>query len=123
MRLEHKIGYISLVGVVAPMLGLLGTVTGMIKAFFQIALKGAEVKPADMANGVAEALVTTVEGLLVAIPCIAVYSVYRNRVQRLILEAGLVSEEMMTQFNPATRGVRPAPAAPAAAEAAETKAD
>jgi len=116
MRLEQRIGYLSLIGVVAPMLGLLGTVTGMIKAFHQIALKGEAVKPGDMATGISEALVTTCEGLIVAIPCIAVYALYRNRVQRLVLEVGLVCEEMMSQFNPATRGkVAAAPAGQPAA--------
>jgi biopolymer transport protein ExbB len=103
VRLEQRVGYISVIGVIAPMLGLLGTVTGMVGAFIKIHELQEAVKPADMARGVYEALITTVEGLIVAIPAIAIYSIYRNRVQRLVMEVGIVSEEMMGQFNPATR--------------------
>ena len=101
--LHQKISYLSLIGNVAPMLGLLGTVTGMIAAFSEIHQKGAAVKPADMARGISQALVTTCMGLIVAIPVLCAFQYFRNKVVRTILEAGVITSEMMDRFRPAEK--------------------
>ncbi|MGA1779630.1 MAG: MotA/TolQ/ExbB proton channel family protein, partial [Planctomycetota bacterium] len=66
--LHQKIGYLSLIASVAPMLGLLGTVMGMVAAFDKIASSATSPKPAELADGISQALMTTMMGLTVAIP-------------------------------------------------------
>ncbi|RPH76968.1 MAG: MotA/TolQ/ExbB proton channel family protein, partial [Planctomycetaceae bacterium] len=75
MKLEHRLGYMALIGNLAPMVGLLGTVQGMISSFQVIALGGATPKPADLAVGISTALFTTLVGLMIAIPAIAAYNI------------------------------------------------
>jgi len=86
-RLFRKIEYLSLIGNIAPMLGLLGTVIGMIFAFRQVAETQGAANAGDLAEGIYLALVTTVEGLIVAIPAVAAFAVFRNRVDQLVAEA------------------------------------
>jgi biopolymer transport protein ExbB len=71
------IDYLSIIGATAPMLGLLGTVSGMIKAFQTIGAKGMG-KPEELAGNIGEALVTTATGLIIAIPCMLAYYYFRN---------------------------------------------
>jgi len=82
MRLEHKISYVSLVGALAPMFGLLGTVSGMVSAFTVIAQSATQPKPAELATGISQALVTTLIGLWLAIPAVACFSLFRNWLER-----------------------------------------
>lgn len=99
MKVEHRLSYLALIGSIAPMLGLLGTVDGMIRSFKVIAntTTGAP-DPQSLAEGVATALFTTLVGLLLAIPAIAAFNILRNRIARNVLEIGVVSEEMMSRF-------------------------
>ncbi|MEN1679347.1 MAG: MotA/TolQ/ExbB proton channel family protein [Planctomycetota bacterium] len=83
-RLFRKIEYLSVIGNIAPMVGLLGTVVGMIFAFQEVANTQGAARAAQLASGIYQALVTTVGGLLVAIPSLAAYAVFRNRVEGLI---------------------------------------
>ncbi len=85
-RLMRRIEYLSVIGNIAPMVGLLGTVTGMIFAFQQVARSAGSAGAGDLAEGIYQALVSTVGGLLVAIPSLAAYAVLRNRVDALIGE-------------------------------------
>ena len=98
MKLEHRLSYMALIGNLSPMIGLLGTVQGMIESFQVIALGGASPKPAELAEGISTALFTTLVGLAVAIPAIAAYNILRNRVSRLLLEVGVTSENLMSRF-------------------------
>lgn len=98
-NLQQKIGYIALITNIAPMLGLLGTVQGMIIAFQKIAFSAAP-KPSELANAIQLALVTTFQGLTVAIPIMCVYHYFKNRVQKIVLEVGAVSGELMARFRP-----------------------
>ncbi len=99
MAMEHKLSWLALIGSVAPMIGLMGTVWGMIASFRTIANSPTQPKPKDLASGISAALFTTLEGLVVAIPAIIAYSLLRNRVSRLLLEVGRVSEGLMSRFN------------------------
>jgi biopolymer transport protein ExbB len=99
MKLEHRLSYLALIGTISPMIGLLGTVHGMILAFSEIALAGAAVRPQQLAEGISKALFTTLVGLMIAIPAIAAYNVLRNRMQRLVLEVGILSEGLMSRFS------------------------
>ncbi len=98
MKLEHRLSYMALIGTISPMVGLLGTVQGMIESFNVIATATGPPKPAELAQGISTALFTTLVGLFVAIPAIAAYSILRNRIARLVLEVGIVSEGLMNRF-------------------------
>ncbi|MFP6666017.1 MAG: MotA/TolQ/ExbB proton channel family protein [Pirellulales bacterium] len=98
MKLEHKLSYMALIGTVSPMLGLFGTVHGMIESFRVIALSDATPKAQELADGISKALWTTLVGLAIAIPAIAAYNILRNRVARLVLEVGILSEGLMNRF-------------------------
>ena len=98
MALEHRLSYLALIGTVAPMCGLMGTVQGMITSFDKIATSAVSPKPSELAGGISTALVTTLLGLAIAIPAMVFYSILKNRIQRLVLEIGMVSEGLMSRF-------------------------
>ncbi len=98
MKLEHRLSYMALIGTLSPMVGLFGTVDGMIRSFQTIATGGSTPKASDLASGISTALFTTLVGLAIAIPAIAAYNILRNRIQRLVLEVGHSSEDLMGRF-------------------------
>ncbi len=98
MKLDHRLSYIALIGTLSPMIGLFGTVDGMIRSFWVIATAHGTPKPDQLAEGISTALLTTLIGLAIAIPAIAIYNILRNRVQRLVLEVGITSEGLMSRF-------------------------
>lgn len=104
MKLEHRLGYIALIGTLSPMVGLLGTVDGMVDSFMVIASSTVQPKPAQLAEGISTALITTLVGLMLAIPAIAIFGIMRNIMARLTLEVGIVSEGLMSRFS--TVGVK-----------------
>lgn len=119
MALSHKLSYLALVGSIAPMLGLLGTVQGMVASFQVIATSTTAPKPYELADGIATALFTTLEGLIVAIPAIIAYAIFKNWAERYIRDVESVSSEFMGRLSSAAKAaVKPAGgAAPAAAPA------
>ena len=98
MKTDHLLSYLALIGNIAPMVGLLGTVQGMVTSFAKIASSTATLKPSELAGGIEQALYTTLFGLFLAIPAIVIYNMMRNRVQRFIFDAGTQSEEMLDKF-------------------------
>lgn len=82
-RLQNMIHYLLDLSAVAPMVGLLGTVIGMLKAFNSVAFDLAKARPMELAGGVGQALITTIAGLIVAIPAMIAYSWFRGRVIKL----------------------------------------
>lgn len=98
MKIEQRLGYLALIGTIGPMFGLLGTVDGMVASFTVIAEAVTAPKPSELAQGISMALVTTLVGLWIAIPAIAVHHVLKNRFARLVLEVGIVSEGLMSRF-------------------------
>ena len=84
------------VSTISPLLGLLGTVTGMLTAFGSIATDVASAKPVVLAAGVSQAIVTTVFGLIVAIPAMAFYAWFRRRASRQISHLEAASSEVLT---------------------------
>jgi biopolymer transport protein ExbB len=98
MKLEHKISYVSLVGALAPMFGLLGTVDGMVAAFMKIAGSDTAPKPSELAVGISQALVTTLIGLWLAIPAIACYGILKNWLQRFNMDVEDESTRLMSRF-------------------------
>jgi biopolymer transport protein ExbB len=93
-RLERRLHWLSIIGVLAPMLGLLGTVDGLVEAFNAIDKAQGQVEPRLLAAGIWAALLTTVFGLIVALPTLAVYHVLENRLATLTLEVQWVVARM-----------------------------
>lgn len=91
-RLMRRVEYLSVIASIAPMLGLLGTVVGMVMAFKQVAETQGAARPAELAEGIYTALVTTVAGLMIAIPSLAAFAMLRNRVDELVAEAIYAAE-------------------------------
>ena len=98
MKLDHRLSYLALIGTLSPMIGLFGTVHGMINSFYEIAAGGGTPDPNKLASGISTALLTTLLGLAVAIPAIAAYNLLKNHVQKLVLEVGIQSENLMSRF-------------------------
>ncbi len=99
--LHQKISYLSLIATTAPMMGLLGTVAGMMVAFNKIAMSGGAANASDLAGGITMALVTTLSGLIVAIPVMMCYMVFRNRVIKVVQEVEAITNDLMDRFRPA----------------------
>lgn len=99
-KLHQKVGYLSLIANVAPMLGLLGTVLGMIITFNAIANSPVQPSPKELAGGISVALGTTFLGLTVAIPMTVVFVFFRNRVINVVVEVGAIAEELTARFKP-----------------------
>jgi biopolymer transport protein ExbB len=94
-RLRERNGYIGLIASVAPMLGLLGTVTGMIASFRLLGEAQGTARPDELALGISQALVTTCMGLIVALPLMFFYDFFRNRITRIGHETAAVGEKML----------------------------
>lgn len=99
-KLNTKVGYITLICAIAPMLGLLGTVQGMILAFQKIASAKGAPEPSELADSIGLALVTTFEGLCVAIPFLIVAYVLKTKVTRLSGEVSGAVEDLFERFRP-----------------------
>jgi biopolymer transport protein ExbB len=115
----RKIEYLNIIGNLGPLLGLLGTVLGMIYAFQEVANKGGQADVGALSHGISTALTHTFLGLFLAIPCLAAFGVLRTLVDRLTVRGALVAEELLLMIKPAeakpagaASGAR-APAAPA----------
>ncbi|MFP4499444.1 MAG: MotA/TolQ/ExbB proton channel family protein [Candidatus Hydrogenedentota bacterium] len=94
-RLERYLSALATTANIAPLLGLLGTVAGMITAFAEIQHKEGQVNPSDLAGGINNALVSTAAGLTVAIPTLVVYNYFVGRVENMVLEMEISSSELV----------------------------
>ncbi len=118
MEMEHRTTYLATVGTLGPMIGLVGTVYGMIIAFRVIAVEGSTPQANQLASGISTALYATLEGIAISIPAIFFYALFRNRIARLSLEVGMAAEPLLEQFAPGVKVVNQstgASQAPAAA--------
>jgi len=79
-NLENYLGGLEVVASISPLLGLFGTVLGMIKAFLNLEKAGSQIDPALLAGGIWEALLTTAFGLAIAIPALAAYHLFENKI-------------------------------------------
>ena len=94
-RLQQRVGYMGFIASVAPMLGLLGTVTGMIASFNVLGMAKGAARPDELAVGISEALVTTCMGLVVAVPLMFFHNYFRDRVTRIGQEASGQCERLL----------------------------
>lgn len=108
MEMEHRTTYLATVGTLGPMIGLVGTVYGMILAFRVIADEGSTPQADRLAEGISTALFATLEGIAISIPAIYFYAFFRNRIARMSLEVEMAADPLLEQFAP---GVKPEPPA------------
>lgn len=104
-KLEKNLNFLGTIAHISPLLGLLGTVVGLVKCFYVIEQKTASiglVNPADLAGGIWEALLTTVAGLCVAIPSYIMYNYFVHKVNLVTLEAERAATELL-EFLPKSR--------------------
>ena len=94
----RRIEWLNLIGNVSPMVGLFGTVFGMIKLFNAIVMAGGQPRPAQLAEGISVALVTTFWGLLIAIPALAIHGIFRNRIETLLSVATTEAENILPEI-------------------------
>ena len=117
-KLYRKIEYLNIIGAVSPMIGLFGTVVGMILLFAAIHSADTFPRAQIVADKVSIALVATFWGLAVAIPSLSVYAVFRNRIEVMTAECAVAADRILAVFKPAAQA---AAAARAAGEAAAVK--
>jgi biopolymer transport protein ExbB len=98
-RLYRKTDGLNIIGVIAPMLGLFGTVEGMIESFNIIASTEGAAQPFQLADSISKALVTTWLGLVVAIPSMVAFSYFRNKIDSLVSECGKRVERVLTPLS------------------------
>ncbi|MGD0388224.1 MAG: MotA/TolQ/ExbB proton channel family protein [Tepidisphaeraceae bacterium] len=97
----RKIEYLNIIGNLGPLLGLLGTVIGMIDAFLALNASGGNASPATLAFGISKALVHTMLGLLLAVPCLAAFGILRTLVDKYTVRASMIAEELLLMIKPA----------------------
>ncbi|MEX2173250.1 MAG: MotA/TolQ/ExbB proton channel family protein [Pirellulaceae bacterium] len=112
-RLYRRVEYLNVIGNIAPMVGLLGTVTGMLLAFKQVADSEGSAGAAQLADGIYQALVTTVVGLIIAIPALGAFALLRSRIDQLVAEAAYAALHALSPLKKQRAGGEvPAPPPP-----------
>ncbi|MBN1834436.1 MAG: MotA/TolQ/ExbB proton channel family protein [Spirochaetales bacterium] len=97
-ELERNVAYLASIANLATLLGLLGTVAGMIVSFFNLKASGVS-DPALLAGGISQALITTAAGLTVAIPCLLFYHVFRQRVNRTLSQVEIAATDLQSYLS------------------------
>jgi biopolymer transport protein ExbB len=112
---EQLIAYLATIGTLGPMLGLVGTVFGMILAFIELGRPGSTPRPDKLAEGISHALVITLLGIALSVPAIFCHALFRNRLIRITMDTSNIADDLLTQMYhnskrpPSTPGM-PAPA-------------
>ena len=106
VRRLRRVEPLNIVGNVSPMIGLFGTVYGMILAFREIVAAGGQPDPVGLASGIGTALTTTFWGLIVAIPALTGYALLRNKIDALTIEATREAEELINRYRPRAKKKR-----------------
>ncbi len=96
----RRIEYLNIIGNLGPLLGLLGTVLGMIYAFQAVATSGGQADVSKLSDGIAVALAHTFMGLFLAVPCLAAFGILRTIVDRLTTRGAMVAEELLLMIKP-----------------------
>jgi biopolymer transport protein ExbB len=107
--LEMKISYLAIIGTLGPMIGLVGTIMGMIMSFQEIATAGgAQPRPEKVAEGISTALFITLEGVSLSVPAIFFFAFFRNRIAQMSMEASRVADRTINSLVAAAKGTKPA---------------
>lgn len=96
----RKLEHLNIIANVGPLLGLLGTVVGIMQAFLKMQQEGGSAGPAELAEGISIALGTTMLGLMLAIPCLASYGILRSKADRIAVQGALEAEELLLMIRP-----------------------
>lgn len=107
---EQKNNYNAVIATVGPMLGLVGTVYGMIESFSVLAKAKGGVNPSQLADGISHALVVTLFGVAVSVPAIFFNAFYRNRITRVTMDVGHIADDLLTQMYHNSKKAAGAPA-------------
>ena len=116
VEMEKRISMLAVIGSLGPLIGLLGTLKGMISAFYSIANQGAQMKAGEVAGHISEALLITFEGVALSVPAIFLFAVFKNRVASLSLQAITMADEFLLRVHSTARA-KPGAAATTAPQA------
>jgi len=111
---EQLITYLATIGTLGPMLGLVGTVFGMILSFMELGVEGSTPKPAKLAEGISHALVVTLLGIGLSVPAIFCHAFFRNRLIRISMDTANIADDLLTQMYHNSKKAAPPPQAAAA---------
>jgi len=116
IEMEKSISMLAVLGTLGPMIGLLGTLKGMIASFSVIAMnKGTQIKSDEVAGGISEALLLTFEGVALSVPAIYFFALFRNRIATISSNTTLLADQMLRRIYHAAQN-KGAPAAAGAAQ-------
>ncbi len=118
VNMEKKISILATIGTLGPMIGLLGTLKGMIGSFMAIAISGKNLEASKVAEGISEALVLTFEGVLLSIPAIYFYAMFRSRIAKISVETTMLADDYLRAIIRMLKRPRTGTPAPAAARPA-----
>jgi biopolymer transport protein ExbB len=115
---EQLITYLATIGTLGPMIGLVGTVFGMIKTFMVLHQAGKQPNAQELAGGISQALVITLLGIAISVPAIFFHAFFRNRLIRISMDASNIGDDLLTQMYHNSRKAAPTDARAAAAPTA-----
>lgn len=116
VEMEKNISMLAVLGSLGPMIGLLGTLKGMIASFSVIAMSDTQLKASEVAGGISEALVLTFEGVGLSVPSIYFFALFRNRVASISTATMLAADEFIRRVNAASKKAAATQAPSASAE-------
>lgn len=96
-RKDSLLGYMAVLGTLGPLIGLVGTVSGMIETFSVLGSNSSSPNVADLARGISHALNATLIGIFLSVLSIPVYTFFKNRLSRIVIDASLLADDMLTQ--------------------------
>ena len=106
--MESRISYLAIIGTLGPMIGLVGTIAGMIASFQEIATAaGAQPKPEKVAEGISTALFITLEGVSLSVPAIFFFALFRNRIAMMAVESAKVADRTIVALLAAAKQPKP----------------
>ncbi len=106
--MESRISYLAIIGTLGPMIGLVGTIAGMIASFQEIATAaGAQPKPEKVAEGISTALFITLEGVSLSVPAIFFFAMFRNRIALMAMESAKVADRTIVALLAAAKQPKP----------------
>jgi biopolymer transport protein ExbB len=115
---EQLITYLATIGTLGPMLGLVGTVYGMILSFMELG-RGGTPSPAKLADGISHALVVTLLGVALSVPAIFFHAFFRNRLIRIAMDTSNIADDLLTQMYYISK--KPAAAVPEASSVVDSR--
>jgi biopolymer transport protein ExbB len=105
--MEQRVGYLAIIGQLGPLIGLVGTIIGMIMSFQEIALAaGSQPKPEKVAEGISTALVITLLGISLSVPAIFFFAMFRNRVALMAMESSRVADRVIGSLVSAAKAAK-----------------